>query len=342
MSFAKLDQGITKSSIWEEKEYIRCVWIAFLAEKDENGYVRATYRWMRKTSNLDNDKKGTKFAEAIKCLESPDPDSRSKDYEGRRIEKVDGGWIVLNHERYKLHDDVIREQTRQRVRKFREKHNVTKCNVTKPLHSVSVSKSKSISESNAYAECVELLIKRVLERRQIKVTDSLKKKWLTTVRLMVIRDKRTAEDIKTLINECHDMQPNRGFTWADNILSMDKLRLRWNEGKIYIGMVNKDTNSEETEEVPEKPKTPYEKFLGNHSDPPQKVWWWIVKLWDEVKKGECLEYPFKPDSSKADFPEVMKKSFEIIMDAKKQGKDKTGCIEELKLFYSNQSRVDEY
>lgn len=37
-------------------------------------------------------------AKAVKVLESPDSDSACKDNEGRRIQVVDGGWLVLNHD----------------------------------------------------------------------------------------------------------------------------------------------------------------------------------------------------------------------------------------------------
>lgn len=38
---------------------------------------------------------------AITKLESPDPDSRTPDFEGRRIEPIEGGWRVLNYEKYR-------------------------------------------------------------------------------------------------------------------------------------------------------------------------------------------------------------------------------------------------
>ncbi|MFA5166835.1 MAG: hypothetical protein WC449_06120 [Candidatus Paceibacterota bacterium] len=98
-----------------------------------------------------------------------------------------------------------------------------------------------------YRECSDLLKNRVLETRQQKITNDTLIKWDNTVRLMVQRDERTIEDIKKIINECHDMPPRpNGFTWRDNILSMDSLRLRWNEGKIYIG-INNNGNSKKQE-----------------------------------------------------------------------------------------------
>jgi hypothetical protein len=38
---------------------------------------------------------------ALNRLSSPDPHSRSPEFEGRRIEAIDGGWSVLNHFKYR-------------------------------------------------------------------------------------------------------------------------------------------------------------------------------------------------------------------------------------------------
>jgi len=90
------------------------------------------------------------------------------------------------------------------------------------------------------------LKKRILETTQKKITDTDIHKWGNIVRLMKERDNRKIEEIHTLINECHDMQPSKsGFTWRNNILSMGTLRRQWNEGNIYIGM-NKSNKQEVT------------------------------------------------------------------------------------------------
>ena len=144
MSFAKLDHGIVKSSIWSEPLATRILWISMLAIKDENGFVSASRSGMARIANITMDD----FEIGIKCLESPDPDSRTTEYDGRRIEKVEGGWIILNHEKYRLHDDIQRDKTRERVRRYRERCNaVTECNVTNTLPSVSVSVSDVLSVS---------------------------------------------------------------------------------------------------------------------------------------------------------------------------------------------------
>jgi hypothetical protein len=105
---------------------------------------------------------------------------------------------------------------------------------------------KERKEQNAaYRPQSELLKKRILETKQQKITDIHLENWDNEVRLMVEQDKRTIGDIDLIINECHDMEPSpTGFTWRDQIRSMSKLREKWNEGKIYIGMTKKQSKTQ--------------------------------------------------------------------------------------------------
>jgi hypothetical protein len=38
---------------------------------------------------------------ALIKFELPDADSRTKDNEGRRIETIEGGWLILNYQKYR-------------------------------------------------------------------------------------------------------------------------------------------------------------------------------------------------------------------------------------------------
>ena len=93
---AVLFSSILSSSIWSADDQTRIVWITMLALADENGVVFGTIPGlsaMARVSIEDTEK-------AIKNLESPDQYSRSPDYEGRRIAKADGGWLILNYKKY--------------------------------------------------------------------------------------------------------------------------------------------------------------------------------------------------------------------------------------------------
>jgi hypothetical protein len=69
---------------------------------------------------------------ATDCLESPDPESSDKSNEGRRIERVPGGWMVLNATRYQALATraMVQEQTRTRVRRHRERKQAGNAPVT--------------------------------------------------------------------------------------------------------------------------------------------------------------------------------------------------------------------
>jgi len=102
-----------------------------------------------------------------------------------------------------------------------------------------------------FFEVAEHLKTRVLQIKQQKITEKTMVTWAKCAQKMNKLDKRTIGDIHKLIDECHDMEPNAGgFTWRNNILSMQKLRERWNEGKIWLGMnKRKETPDERTARI---------------------------------------------------------------------------------------------
>lgn len=67
------------------------------------------------------------ITKGLAILSDPDPHSRTPGDDGRRIVLMDGhrpwGWLIVNHNKYRhMKDaDTVRAQTRERVRKHREK-----------------------------------------------------------------------------------------------------------------------------------------------------------------------------------------------------------------------------
>jgi len=118
--YNKIFTKILDSSIWLETDATRIVWLTLIASMDESGFCH-----FASPGNLANRARVPIEAtvDAIKVLESPDPNSGDSSNEGRRIERVPGGWMVLNAPKYRelVTRAVNQEKTRLRVAAFRQK-----------------------------------------------------------------------------------------------------------------------------------------------------------------------------------------------------------------------------
>lgn len=95
--FTKLSSSLIASSVWNEPDKVRIVWITMLAMADKNGDVKAAVPGLAHLSRETvND---TEHALAI--LSAPDPHSGRKEMEGRRIVAIEGGWHLVTHEFYR-------------------------------------------------------------------------------------------------------------------------------------------------------------------------------------------------------------------------------------------------
>lgn len=107
--FSKLFASIVTSTIWREPDHIRIVWVTMLATCDKHGVVLASIPGLAAIANTSLEH----CLDALDRLMSPDPWSRTKDHDGRRIEEVRGGWRLLNHSRYRDRDTVAASEARQ-------------------------------------------------------------------------------------------------------------------------------------------------------------------------------------------------------------------------------------
>lgn len=127
--YTKLFGSIVASTIWSEDDQTRIVWITMLAMKNQHGEVEASIPGLAKFAHVSLEA----TEGALAKLMAPDPYSRTKEFEGRRIEEIDGGWLVLNHTKYKnkASEDDEREKTRLRVQRFRQRNG--EISVTPPV-----------------------------------------------------------------------------------------------------------------------------------------------------------------------------------------------------------------
>ncbi len=108
MPFVKLDTGILDSSLWSEPAQTCKCWVTLLAMMDATGLVRSTAPGIAKRAHLTL-KQTTK---ALETFSGPDENSRSLNDEGRRINRVDGGYQVINSEKYRKYDYTAAERSR--------------------------------------------------------------------------------------------------------------------------------------------------------------------------------------------------------------------------------------
>jgi len=126
-NYTKLFNSIVTSTIWTEDDKTRIVWITMLALADQNGEVHSSIPGLARLSAVP-------IADVERALEkfvSPDAYSRTPDNEGRRIAKIDGGWELLNHAKYRkmASKEDSKAASAERVRRHRARNaDVTECN----------------------------------------------------------------------------------------------------------------------------------------------------------------------------------------------------------------------
>lgn len=153
--YNKLFTKILDSSIWLESASTRLVWLTMIAAMDETGFAQ-----FASIQNLAHRARVPikEVDKAIECLQGPDPNSSDPENEGRRIERVPGGWMILNAEKYRdmVTRAVILEKTRIRVAKHRAvKKGTTPSNAdvtAEALHVTNVTPSGAVAETKAEEE----------------------------------------------------------------------------------------------------------------------------------------------------------------------------------------------
>lgn len=113
VTFTKLFSSITESTIWAEPDHTRIVWITMLAMADRFGRVWASIPGLANRARVSVEA----CEEALETLLGPDRYSRTKDNDGRRIEPIEGGWRLLNHEKYRAirDEEAIKESKRKYI-----------------------------------------------------------------------------------------------------------------------------------------------------------------------------------------------------------------------------------
>jgi hypothetical protein len=146
MAFVKLDTGILDSTLWIERDqrelFITALLMAEPREFEEPirqikigeleftdfeappgwyGFVPAASFGIINRAGVDKDS----GMEGLRRLGEPEVESRSKEFEGRRMIRMNGGFVILNYMKYRDKDHTAAERQR-RLRARRKSEDVTR------------------------------------------------------------------------------------------------------------------------------------------------------------------------------------------------------------------------
>lgn len=121
--YSKIFKSIFDSSIWVEAPTTRYLWMVMLVMAEKDGIIDASLPGLVMKTGLTREQ----VLEGLKTLSSPDPDSRTKEYNGVRIAETEsGGWKILNFDAYKerMSRADRKEYLRVKQAEFRQKKKI--------------------------------------------------------------------------------------------------------------------------------------------------------------------------------------------------------------------------
>jgi hypothetical protein len=97
MSYTPLDRGLLTSTLLKEGPDVVAVWALILASTDKLGESDMQPSVAASLLRISDERARTAFA----LLSEPDPDSKNKEHDGRRIlPRENGKWLVVSHAKY--------------------------------------------------------------------------------------------------------------------------------------------------------------------------------------------------------------------------------------------------
>ena len=145
ITFTKLFSSITESTVWCEDLPTRITWICMLAMSDRKGRVFASVPGLANRARVSVEEARAALGKFL----SPDLDSRTKEHEGRRIEEIDGGWRLLNHEKYRnMRDEEERKEYKREW--IKERRHVDKQKSTVDQGRPPYTNAEADAEAEAY------------------------------------------------------------------------------------------------------------------------------------------------------------------------------------------------
>ncbi len=101
---------LVDSSLWTEEYYVRVLFTTLLAKKDMDDVVRGSAFNIARWANMTEQE----VIKGLKILSSPDKKRlEPQPHDGRRIKKVEDGWLVINGAHYRELMRVANERARK-------------------------------------------------------------------------------------------------------------------------------------------------------------------------------------------------------------------------------------
>jgi len=123
--FNKTFGNITDQSIWLESSNTVVTWVTLMAKADKNGKTSiSSERVLAHMANLSLEE----VRDALEILEAPNPDDFDQDFEGRKIKRLEDGWLILDYKKWfgLSKHEITKEGNRLRQAKSREKKKLEK------------------------------------------------------------------------------------------------------------------------------------------------------------------------------------------------------------------------
>lgn len=227
--YTKLFNSILASTIWREDDKTRIVWITLLAMADKNGVAEGSIPGLADLARVNIEE----VESSLSKLMAPDPYSRTVEHDGRRIEKTDGGWVILNHAKYrsKMSKDERREYNRLKQREWREKHPSKSKSTRGQQKSITVNDSNLQSAMSAHTKAEASPSSpseeggkfadwfKTLLPPDVRLADGWRSKWASIYDSMIRIDSRLKAEIKAVCEWAR-----RDEFWSSNFMSPSKLR----------------------------------------------------------------------------------------------------------------------
>ncbi len=169
--FVKIDQGILASTLWVDRDardvFLTALLMAqphelrepapqlevdslaetgFVVPPGWYGFVPASGKGIIHRSLVPDENAGMR---ALRMLGSPDPESRTPDFDGRRLIRIQGGYLVLNYIRYRERDYTAADRSRRWRDRQKLKRDATR-SPTRDTRDITQAEAEAYYES----ECV--------------------------------------------------------------------------------------------------------------------------------------------------------------------------------------------